>query len=449
MSPWKSLAGFMSLVILANTAQAQPYTLNEKSLKDSYYHIQLDTSLKGELHIEQGDKTQTLKQSVAAQHQFNERVLETGNLGVLVKTARVYKDARVTMEIENKRSERGIRPQRHLMVAQRTQNGLVTFSPNGSLTREELDVTQHFDTLAIPGLLPDKAVAVGDTWKLNNAAAQAACYFEGLTANELTGKLVEVKNDLASVSITGTASGIDLGATVKLKINATLQFDLKASRIVTLEWSQQDERDQGPVSPKIKSDLLVKMTRTPLEPVNELSDIALVPVPQTPQPPETMTALSYSDPKARYNLTLARDWITVARTDDHLVMRYLERGEFVAQATVTAWPKSEPGKHVTGEEFEKAMTESPGWEVEELTDSKAVEADKGYFVYRVTASGKLNGVKTLQYFYLVAGPNGEQAVVAFAMTPGQVQKLGTRDLALVRSLIFPDSPKTQAISVSP
>ena len=40
----------------------------------------------------------------------------------------------------------------------------------------------------------------------------------------------------------------------------------------------------------------------------------------------------------------------------------------------------------------------------------------------------------MQYFYLVAGPQGEQTVLTFTMTPKQAQKLESRDLVLVRGL---------------
>ena len=447
MSAYKCLASFLALVLMTSVGQAQTYTLQESSQKDSIYAIHLQTTLKGEMIIQQQDKQIPLKQSVVAHHQYTERVLQTGDMRVLGKTARQYKVAEVAIEVDKSTTKRTIRPQRRFVVVQRTKDGLVSFSPKGQFTREELEVTQHFDTLAIPGLLPNTKVSLGDTWKIDNPVAQAVCYFEGLTGHDLTGKLVNVAGNTATVSITGTAEGIDAGAPVKLKINAGFLFDLEKKRIVSLEWSQQDERGQGPVSPEIKAELVVKLTRTLKDPgeVPELSDIALIPVPTTPVPPAELTNLAFNDPKNRYELALDRDWIMVAQTKNHLVLRCLERGEFVAQATITVWPKTEPGKHLSGEEFEKVMAESPGWEPTEVTESKALPTEKGYFVYRVAASGELNGVETLQYFHLIAGPNGDQAVVAFALAPGQVQRLGTRDYDLVRSLVFPNSPKDSVV----
>jgi hypothetical protein len=48
----------------------------------------------------------------------------------------------------------------------------------------------------------------------------------------------------------------------------------------------------------------------------------------------------------------------------------------------------------------------------------------------------MDGINVVQNFYLVAGPGGVQIVMAFTMTPNQAEKLGTRDLVMVRGLEF-------------
>ena len=51
--------------------------------------------------------------------------------------------------------KRAFRPEHTLMVAQRTGNQLITYCPTGLLTHEEKELTEHFDTLALPGLYKD------------------------------------------------------------------------------------------------------------------------------------------------------------------------------------------------------------------------------------------------------------------------------------------------------
>ena len=63
----------------------------------------------------------------------------------------------------------------------------------------------------------------------------------------------------------------------------------------------------------------------------------------------------------------------------------------------------------------------------------------GRWVYRVTARGAMDDVKVVQTFYLVAGPKGDQVVLAFTMKQAMAAKLGARDLSLVESIDFPAS----------
>src|SRR5262249_19320433 len=155
-----------------------------------------------------------------AEHRFRERVLAVQAAGAgVAKAARYYDDARANITVDGSASPRGLRADRRLIVAQRPADALLCYSPQGSLTREETEtVSEHFDTLALAGLLPGKEVKVGETWKLGNDAAQSLCLFEGLIANELTGKLTEVKGGEAVFTVEGTAKGIELGAQAKVTV---------------------------------------------------------------------------------------------------------------------------------------------------------------------------------------------------------------------------------------
>jgi hypothetical protein len=84
------------------------------------------------------------------------------------------------------------------------------------------------------------------------------------------------------------------------------------------------------------------------------------------------------------------------------------------------------------------MNETPGWEPEkELQAGEVPGGGEGRWVYRVSLLGKADGVAVLQNFYLVAGPNGDQVVVAVTLAPKKAEQLGSRDLALAGSIDFP------------
>jgi hypothetical protein len=442
MATWRTLIGLVAALGVTATARAQTYPLTELPTQDTCFHQQLDMRLTGTLKMKQEGKDLELKQTAEAVHDYTERVLVV-EADAAQRSARHYKTARVGITTNGQRTENTLRPDRAaLVVAHRQRDQVFAYCPRETLplTRDEVHVTEHFDTLSVPGLLPQRAAAVGDTWKLGNATVQALCNFEGLASHSLTGKLEKVQGTVAHLSVRGNAAGVDLGATVQVEVNASLEFDLAAKRLTRVVWNQTDTREQGPVSPAGKAQLTVTLTRTPIATPPELNDYALNAALAHRTPPEEMKLLSYADPKGRYAVLHTRDWQLVARTEEHLVLRLMDRGEFVAQATLTPWKQTAPGEHLSGTKFQEIVQNTPGWVTKAVLEGDTKELKDlpaGYWGYRVAAEGQLDGVDVMQYFCLLAGPQGEQLVLAFTMKPGDTHKLDTRDLNLLRGITFP------------
>jgi hypothetical protein len=395
-------------------------------------------NLTGDMRVVKGSKPAALKLSANAAHDFDERLLVVDSHGQIQKTARAYDVARAVISLDENRSQRLLRPERRLLVAQQYKGMPLTYCPMGPLTPEEFELTSgHFETLNLTGLLPGRSVGIGDTWKVPNDTAQAICNFEGLTFQDLKCVLEKVQNDSAHVAVTGTASGIDQGAQVKLTIRAWYQFDLKSSRLSALEWKQKDERDQGPASPATSVESTTQVSRALIAQPPGLSDVALISVPEGFEPPASMTYLAYHhDGKTTFDLVYPREWQIVGQNPEHIVLRLLDRGDFVAQVTISPWERTRPGEHMSPEAFREAMAKTPGWEQGEVVEDGELPPENGGWVYRFSAPGMMDKMKVVQNFYLVAGAGGEQVVLVFTMTAAQAEKLGTRDLAVVRGLAF-------------
>jgi hypothetical protein len=434
MATWHILGSVVLVLAVTRTGAAQTFSLVETPKAGDCFRIYQDMNLSGEIRVTREGKPAPIKLTATATHDFPERTLTIGPAGLPQKSARVYETAKAIITVGSDHSERTLRSQRQLVVAQRDKEPALLYCPAGPLTREELELTgEHFDTLAITGLLPGKAVKLGDTWPVPNAVAQALCNFEGLTAQDLTCKLESAESGVAVVSVRGSASGIDVGALSKQTIQATYRFDLANHRLVALEWRQKDERDQGPASPASVVEATTRLTRTAIEQPKCLDDYALISVPEE-KPSADLVQLSYRDAKGRFGLLYDRQWQTVSETDAHVVLRLMDRGDFVAQATITPWTPAESGKHLDPEEFIAAMVNTPGWEQDSILKREELKLDGGLWGYSVSAVGQMDGLKVVQNFYLIADPRGEQLVLAFVMTEAQAAKLAARDLALVRGV---------------
>lgn len=429
-------ATLVALVAFAPGASAQ-VTLAEAPAASECARYRVELDLAGKMFIAQEGTKETVRLEAKARHVFSERTLTVAD-GLPARSARHYEDAVASAVVDVEKTNRTLPVDRRLVVAVRSSEGPFCFSPAGPLTRDELDlVTEHFNPQCLAGLLPGKAVNVNDTWTVSAQAAQAACQFDGLVKHALTGKLTSVADGKATFTIEGTAEGIEHGAKVTLTVTATGVFDIAAKRVTELSWKQKDDREQGPVAPASQVDATVTLHRTQLaDAPKELTDAALAAVPKGDVPP-AMTLLRHADPKGTYSLVYARDWHITGQTDQFLILRLLDKGEFVAQATVALWKKADAGKHTPAEDFKRAVNSAPGWTATRVLEDAETTTPDGRWLYRIAAEGKMEELPVVQCFHLLAGSQGDQVAVTFAMKPEKVKAVGTRDRELVNAITFP------------
>ena len=214
----------VSLVVVfvaASAARADSVLLIESIKPDDAFKISLSMKLNGEMVVVQGGKTSNLKLTASAEHRFRERVLAVQSSGLLpTKVARYYDDARAVITVDA-----ALTPARCVLIVDSSSpNGRATGSsairPQDRSPAKRLDtVSEHFDTLALTGLLPGKSVAIGYTWQISEPVVQALCQFDGLVSHELSSA-----SSAKSKTGNGTHHGVRLrqrdrvGAQVAVKI---------------------------------------------------------------------------------------------------------------------------------------------------------------------------------------------------------------------------------------
>lgn len=441
----RSMVCLAAVLALAGTVRAQTVELKEEPLRDNFFRVNLTMKLTGKTTFQQEGKFFDQPLAAEAQHEFLEKILDARSLdaGGFVgdRAARIYKQGQATITFNNRKSQRSFRPDRTFLVAQRQEHSVLMYSPRGSLTREELELTEHFNTLVLTGLVPGKEVKVGEAWKAPREVVQALCGLEALISHEVECKLDSANEQKAEVTVLGSVKGIDLGCSVSIGIQANYTFDLKDKRIVAARWKQNDQREQGPASPAMSAEVVITVERSSIAEPQELNATFLNgTIPPGSTPPVEMTLVRAEEPKGRFTLQHTRDWILTAQSNHHTVLRLMKQGALVAQATLTPWPKLEPGQMEKYAAFVDEMKKTPTWEEEgRITkeEEQNVDLPGGYKGYRYAASGKLDERDVVQYFYLLAGPHGDQMVITFTMNPNQVKDLGVRDLDFVRNITFP------------
>lgn len=417
--------------------RADVWALVESTPAGDCLQVQIDSQVQGTMQVVREGKRVELPVQAESQQRFVEKILDdpTDANG---RVARYYHRCALSHSVAGQQIQRVLSDARRLLIVPRNvAQRQDCYCPNGPLTRDELElVAEHFNTLALVGLLPGRAVEPGPAgaWPIPNSVVLALCQFEGLIEHNLKGQLDSITDGKAHFNVTGRAIGIDLGAKVEITINAQCEYDVLSKRLVRVEWSQRDQREQAPASPAMALQVKTTIKRQPLESEpSELSSVALAAVPSGAVP-ESLLQLCEQESAGRFRLTHSRDWHLVARTNNHTVLRLMEKGNLLAQATITPWKKALPGEHLTPEQFRHLASEAPGWQVEEVLEDGPIASNSQRYIYRHSLRGVLEGLKVVQTYYLIANPTGEQAIVTFTMRPGAMAQVGERDLALINAL---------------
>src|SRR5260370_3353635 len=237
MTIWRFLALLVPFWLFASVAAAQTYALTEPVKARDCFQYEIGMTLKGELRINKDGKTAAIPLAAKAEHRFTERVLDAKEKGLPTKVVRNYESARSNIAVNGQATLHELSSGRKLIVAQRAPEKFLCYSPAGPLTRDEVElVSEHFDTLALTGLLPEKEVRVGDSWKLSNEVALALGQFEALISNDLTAQLESAADGFAIIAVAGKAQGIELGALATIVVAGTARYEILPKRPVRLQW---------------------------------------------------------------------------------------------------------------------------------------------------------------------------------------------------------------------
>ena len=146
MLPRRYLASLALVLALAGSSLAQNVDLSEGPLVDNFFRVDMVMKLSGQTRVQQAGKFVEQTVGAEAQHEYLEKIMQV-NDGIVDKTVRTYRrPRRISSSAAIQSTPQVSGPRRTLLVSQRVHGQNVTYCPHGSLTREELELTEHFNT---------------------------------------------------------------------------------------------------------------------------------------------------------------------------------------------------------------------------------------------------------------------------------------------------------------
>ena len=368
-----------------------------------------------------------------------ERVRSVGPQGRIQQAVRRLERAEATIDSFRGAGQKmvvGVRPDLSLVLAERRGAGVMLISTGGPLTRSELDLIQTVGDPALLGeLLPTGPVVVGDRWDLDSVIAAALSEYDQITTNTLRAKLEALDARAARFSLVGEVRGSVRGATGSVALTGEAIFDRQSGLVSRLQVERAEARQAGPVESALEVKSTLTVERTPISVPVELSDAALEGLPLESSPERELLLLE--PPDGAYALLHDRAWHIINDSVRRVVLRRMRGGNMEAQCDLITGPNAGRGRHQDLTQFRDDIRKGLRAEFADFVGEGEVGGGKGGgFRYKLGVQGneKDHGLVPLWYYYLVAGPEGDQVVAIFTLNRDVEPQFGDQDERMIGTL---------------
>lgn len=392
-------------------------------------------------------KAEPLSLNVKAALVYAEKVLKAAASAEEVggRAVRHYEKAEASIAVGEGKFGPTLRKDRRLIAVALRGSEVILFSPQGLLTRDELDLVDlQGNSLLIDQLLPAQAVAVGNTWKHPNKLLAALCGLDSVSSGDAQSVLQSVEGDKAQIEMAGHVAGSVNGLSTTMQLRAKYRLDLKAKRITWFALLVKESREAGSIGPGLDVVARLQMKIVPGAKSAELSESALKGL--SLEPTASTERLGYDSPDGGWLTAYDRRWMLISEKKELTVLRMADRGESMAQCNIAA-AKPGNGKRPSLSEFQDEIRTALGKDFGQFVKASQSATEAQYQVYRVAARGQVSGLPIEWIYYRIEDEHGRHLVVLFTVEGNLAERFQGNDQELVRAIRFL-TPKPAATAAS-
>jgi len=433
---------------MADPATAPPahggvHSLRAKRTAGDVDLVEAALEVGGDLKLAEDGKTERVKMSVAANFAYHERSLQVPtSAGGPSRAVRHYRKAEGLIQSGEYEYKPVLGDERRLIGVEVVGPKVTLFSPRGALTFDELElVDASANSLLLDRFLPQRAVAVDRSWEHSDELVAALLGLDEITESDVKSKLTGVVEGKAQFEMSGHVSGREKGVGARIRLKAKYQFDLDRQRITWFGLLVQEDRSAGPVDTGFDVVARMQMRITPGSRSEHLTDGALANV--SLEPTTKSTELSYVSSGGGWHFSHDRRWSVITEEEGQAVLRFIDRGDKLAQCNVALMAEAPEAKEPTLEEFESDVSRGLSGNFESFVRASQRHSDADYRVFQVVAEGEISGIRMHWIYYLVANRQGRRVVLAFVVEKEMLDRFEKADEELVAALRLAE-PKVAA-----
>jgi hypothetical protein len=434
------LSCLVAVGFVLNAAAAETYLFPNGRRVGQIDKVTCQLEIGGEILQFVGGKEKTDKVSELHKLTYSEKTLAISADGA--KSARFYEEVDCSRKVGDDGQKLLLPADHRLIGADATDQMAALFSPAGALSQDEqiaIDVLGN--SLLLDGLLPDKPVAIGESWKHSDRWIAQLLWLDNVGQSDVQSTLREVTGQVARFKISGKALGMFKGTPSEIELEGNYRYDRRRNRI---DWIGLLVKEQRKSSPKAEGARVVARSQVlvvPRESCAELSDSALKSLSFEATPEALRTA--YQAKHDNWAIAYDRCWNMYHDVADAVEMHLLDQGDIVAQCKISALPKADPAKLVSLEAYQRELRAALEQVkcFDDVVDSTESKTPDDYRVLRVEIRGAASDLPMRWIYYHLADPQGRQAVFAIVVEEKLYDRLAGKDKTLVQAFRFTDTRK--------
>ena len=288
----------------------------------------------------------------------------------------------------------------------------------------------------IDSLLPNRTVAVKESWKLESDLLPAILGIDAISRRDVRCTLHHIDGNSAVVHVQGSVSGASSGVATEITLAAKLNFDVTRKRVSWFAMSLKENRSVGPAQPGIEATARIQMALAKRSTAPALHPDILADLNLTAD--DTTRLVEFTSSEGGFELLLGRDWHEMVDREDVSVLRLVNRGDLIAQCNISALPPMEDGVPFTLIDFQQDVKHALDKNFGDFVTSSEEVNDQGLHVMRVVASGMISDLSINWVYYHVTNNQGLRASCVFTCEADLADRFGAIDQSVISSFRFHD-----------
>lgn len=426
-------------------------------------NLEVGGTLKTAIDKTAGKQPDPVPMSVVAKFGYDEQRLDDGGDDAHRLSIRSYDESQAVIKIASRVTKPQLRDSRKLVSAASTKSDVVLSSPAGPLTRDELELIDiPANTLVLDQILPQGEVQPGHRWKPSEDVMARFLCLDAVGHTEVECVLVDVKDDVATITLDGTLGGAIDGIATDIELKGKLLVDTSHAEKPlpkSLLLAIKEQRGASYVDPGVDVVAKLKLTIAPLTESNLLTSeiIEQAKLPQTDSDAISAPLEYFSDSKG-FRFQYDRRWHITREEPALLVMRLVNRGELVAQCNVAPTSLPLPSGEGRGEgaesaaaglalsDFQTQVQDALGKLFGQFEKAKQSATESGLRVLEAVADGTAQELPIQWRYYMVHDKQGRALTVVFTMEAPQAQQFADQDTPIVESVQFMEAKTARSDS---